>query len=208
MTENPTDPRLDRAHDRPPTPDRNRARAKRALDLALLLPTLPLFAVVTTALAVLALALHGRPIFFHQPRLGRRRRLFRIWKLRTMTNEAQPEARRPTRFGAWLRERGLDELPQLFNVLRGDMSLVGPRPLTPADAERLVALHPPFARRFRVPPGLTGPAQVAGARGVALTAALEGEYADSGSVMRDLSILLRSAWINLVGKRVGTKALR
>ncbi|HET6149073.1 MAG TPA: sugar transferase [Polyangia bacterium] len=181
---------------------------KRVFDLSLLLPLLPLFALAVAVLALLALGTHGRPLFFQQIRLGRDRRPFRIWKLRTLTTEPDPLARRPTRFGGWMRRRGLDELPQLFNVLRGDMSLVGPRPLTPADVQRLVGLHAPLAHRFRVPPGLTGLAQVAGARGAALTAALDNEYAETRSVARDLTILLRTFWINLVGKRLGTRGTK
>ena len=181
---------------------------KRVFDLSLLLPLLPLFVVAVAVLALLALATHGRPLFFLQIRLGRDRKPFWIWKLRTLTTEADPLARRPTRFGGWMRQRGLDELPQLFNVLRGDMSLVGPRPLTPADVRRLLALHAPLAHRFRVPPGLTGLAQVAGARGPALTAALDNEYAETRSVVRDLTILLRTFWINLVGKRLGTRGTK
>lgn len=177
---------------------------KRALDLALLLPTLPLFALVTAALALAVRVCDGRPVFFYQPRVGRERREFAIVKLRTMTCEADPAARRPTRLGRFLRQRGLDELPQLLvNVLRGDMSLVGPRPLTAADAARLVAEHPPFAARFAVPPGLTGLAQVCLAQGSALTAALDAAYAERRSAVLDLKILLRTAWMNLVGKRRG-----
>lgn len=177
---------------------------KRAFDLALLLPLVPLFAVLVGALAAGVLVCDGRPIFFTQPRVGRGRRLFQIVKLRTMTCEADPAARRPTRFGRFLRQRGLDELPQLLvNILRGDMSLVGPRPLTPADAERLVAEHPPFARRFDVPPGLTGLAQVCLAQGSALTAALDAAYAERRNALLDLQLLLRTAWMNLVGKQRG-----
>lgn len=177
---------------------------KRAFDLALLLPLVPLFAVAVGALACGVLLCDGRPIFFAQPRIGRDRRVFHILKLRTMTCEPDPAARRPTRFGRFLRLRGLDELPQLLvNVLRGDMSLVGPRPLTAADAERLIAEHPPFARRFDVPPGLTGLAQVYLAQGSALTAALDAAYAEQRTALLDLRILLRTAWMNLVGKRRG-----
>lgn len=177
---------------------------KRAFDLALLIPTLPLFALATGVLALGVLLLDGRPIFFSQPRVGRGRRIFQIVKLRTMTCEPDPSARRPTRFGRFLRQRGLDELPQLLvNVLRGDMSLVGPRPLTEADAERLVRDHPPFARRFEVPPGLTGLAQVCLAQGSALTASLDAAYAESRSAALDLQLLLRTAWMNVVGKRRG-----
>jgi lipopolysaccharide/colanic/teichoic acid biosynthesis glycosyltransferase len=177
---------------------------KRAFDLALLLPLVPLFALAVGALAAGVWLCDGRPIFFGQPRVGQDRRIFHIIKLRTMTLEADPAARRPTRFGQFLRQRGLDELPQLLvNILRGDMSLVGPRPLTPADAERLVAEHPPFARRFDVPPGLTGLAQVCLAQGSALTAALDAAYAERRSALLDLQLLLRTAWMNLVGKRRG-----
>jgi len=183
-----------------------RMTTKRIFDLSFLIPLLPLFAVALAVLALAALLTHGRPLFFHQPRLGRYRRPFRIWKLRTLTTHADPVARAPTPFGGWMRGRGLDELPQLFNVLRGDMSLVGPRPLTSADAERLLALYPPFESRFQVLPGLTGLAQISGARGAALTAALDSEYASRRGVRYDLAILLRTLWINLVGKRRGTRA--
>lgn len=177
---------------------------KRAFDLALLLPLVPLFALAVGALACGVWLCDGRPIFFGQPRIGRGRRVFHILKLRTMTCEPDPAARRPTRFGRFLRQRGLDELPQLLvNVLRGDMSLVGPRPLTAADAERLVAEHPPFARRFDVPPGLTGLAQVCLAQGSALTAELDAAYAEHRSARLDLQILVRTAWMNVVGKRRG-----
>lgn len=177
---------------------------KRVFDLVLLVPTLPLFALVTGVLALGVWLCDGRPLFFKQPRVGRERRAFHIVKLRTMTCEADPAARRPTRFGRFLRQRGLDEIPQLLvNVLRGDMSLVGPRPLTEADAARLVVEHPPFARRFEVPPGLTGLAQVCLAQGPALTAELDAVYAERRSAALDLKILLRTTWMNVVGKRRG-----
>ncbi len=180
---------------------------KRLFDLCLLLPLVPLFAALTGLLALAVLLADGRPLFFRQPRVGRDRRRFTVWKLRTMTCEPDPADRRPTRLGAWLRQRGLDELPQLYNVLRGDMSLVGPRPLTPADAERLCALHPPFAARFAAAPGLTGLAQVCLAQGVALTGQLDAAYVRTRSAALDLRILLRTAWMNLVGKRRGALPL-
>jgi lipopolysaccharide/colanic/teichoic acid biosynthesis glycosyltransferase len=176
---------------------------KRLFDLVLLLPLVPLFAALVGALALIVLVVDGRPVFFAQPRVGVGGKIFTVWKLRTMTCEPDPRDRRPTRFGQWLRQRGLDELPQLFNILIGDMSLVGPRPLTPADAERLTALHPPFAARFAVPPGLTGLAQVCLAQGVALTSELDATYVRTRSAALDLKILLRTAWMNLVGKQRG-----
>jgi lipopolysaccharide/colanic/teichoic acid biosynthesis glycosyltransferase len=182
-------------------------KGKRLLDLALMLPLVPFFGLVVGLLALAVLLLDGRPVFFTQPRLGQGRRVFRIFKLRTMTNEPDMRARRPTRLGNLLRHHGVDELPQLFNVLIGDMSLVGPRPLTPEDAERLIAAHPPLAARFDVPPGITGLAQVCQARGAALTAQLDAEYARTRSASVDIRILLRTTWMNIVGKRRGARPL-
>jgi lipopolysaccharide/colanic/teichoic acid biosynthesis glycosyltransferase len=185
--------------------------SKRLLDLGLLLPAAPLYGAATALLAVAVLLVDGGPVLFAQERVGQGGGRFRIWKLRTMTTEADPALRRPTRLGAWMRQRGLDEIPQLFNVLRGDMSLVGPRPLTPADAERLTAQHPPFAARFAVAPGLTGLAQVTEAAGVLgagvqATAARDAEYIRRQSAVLDLRILIRTVWINCVGKRRGAAA--
>ncbi|XXF79331.1 sugar transferase [Myxococcaceae bacterium GXIMD 01537] len=180
---------------------------KRLLDLALLLPLLPFFSLGMGVLALAVLIADGRPVFFTQPRLGRGRRVFHILKLRTMTCEPDVKARRPTRLGAMLRQHGVDELPQLFNVLKGDMSLVGPRPLTEEDVERLVQQHAALAERFEVPPGLTGLPQVCQARGAALTAALDAEYARTRSAAVDLRILMRTAWMNVVGKRRGARPL-
>jgi lipopolysaccharide/colanic/teichoic acid biosynthesis glycosyltransferase len=179
--------------------------AKRALDLALLaLASVPLLG-IAALLGLLVWAVDGRPILFSQPRVGRGGRTFRIWKLRTMTCEPEVAARRPTRLGGWLRQRGLDELPQLLCVWCGDMSLVGPRPLTASDAERLAAGCPDFEQRLAVPPGLTGLAQVCLARGAAQTAALDAHYARHRSLAMDLAILFRTAWMNLVGKRRGAR---
>jgi lipopolysaccharide/colanic/teichoic acid biosynthesis glycosyltransferase len=177
--------------------------SKRLLDLALLVLAAPLLLPPAAAVALAVLVCDGRPVLFRQDRLGRGGRPFRIRKFRTMTTEPDPADRRPTRLGAWLRGRGLDELPQLLDVLVGDMSLVGPRPLTAADAERLARVHPAFAARLDCAPGLTGLSQVCGARGAALTAAVDAHYARSRSVRLDLAILLRTAWINVVGKRRG-----
>lgn len=175
----------------------------RALDLALLLPTLPLFLPTIGVLAVTAKLRQAGPVWFRQERLGKGGRIFGVYKIRTMTTEPDPQDRRVTPFGAWLRLRGLDELPQLLNVLVGDMRLVGPRPLTPADFERLSAVHPRFSDRLRVRPGLTGLAQACQSQGIAQTSALEAGYADHRSTLLDLRILIRTAWMNVVGKRRG-----
>ncbi len=178
---------------------------KRLLDLALLLLASPVAGLATALLAWGVLLMDGRPVFFIQVRLGRWQRPFRIYKLRTMTQEPDPKARRPTRFGKWLRARGLDELPQLLNVLRGEMSLVGPRPLTADDCQRLLARHTFFCERFRVPPGLTGLAQIAKAEGLERTAELEAIYAVRASTRLDLWILARTFLINVVGKDRGRR---
>jgi lipopolysaccharide/colanic/teichoic acid biosynthesis glycosyltransferase len=180
---------------------------RRLFDLALLFPTLPFFVPLIATLALAVWLADGRPVFFTQPRVGKRRRPFRIFKLRTMTTEAEVAQRRPTRLGAWLRAHALDELPQLLNVLVGDMALVGPRPLEPKDVERLTAQLPVFAERFAVKPGLGGPAQVAQCIGLDATAELEAEYARHASVAFDVRILLQSAWICVVGKRRGKKRI-
>jgi len=171
-------------------------RRKRIFDLSLLLPLLPLFALAVALLALLALCTHGRPLFFLQLRLGRERKPFRIWKLRTLTSEADPLARRPTRFGAWMRQRGLDELPQLFNVLRGEMSIVGPRPERPEYVSEFQSTVYRYGDRHRVKSGITGWAQVHGLRGrtsLADRAEWDNFYIENFSLWLDLKIVLMTA---------------
>lgn len=178
---------------------------KRLFDVGLVALAAPLLLPVLGALSLLVRLVDGAPTFFLQRRAGLGRRPFDIWKLRTMSTEADEASRRPTRLGAWLRHRGLDELPQVLNVLFGEMSLVGPRPLSLSDAERLVRTHPPFAERFCLPPGITGLAQVCQVRGAAITADLDLDYARRQSVALDVAILARTVWINVVGKRRGAR---
>lgn len=176
---------------------------KRALDLLLIGLTAPVYGSVLLGLTAAVWLCDGRPIFFSQERVGRDRRLFRIFKLRTMTTEKDPAARRATPLGSWLRRRGLDEIPQFLSVVCGDMSLVGPRPLTPADVERLLAQHPPLAARFAAAPGITGLAQVCQAQGAQRTAELDSYYAQHRSLTLDIKILAATVWINIVGKKRG-----
>lgn len=178
-------------------PDRSADRAKRALDLLLAVPA---FVVSLPVQAVIALAVRatlGRPIVFRQERPGRDAVVFELLKFRTMRTPEQAggqstDAARLTPFGAWLRRTSLDELPSLWNVLRGDMSLVGPRPL-------LVHYLPHYtteqARRHEVRPGLTGLAQVNGRNTTSWPRrlALDVEYVDSRSLRLDLLILARTA---------------
>ena len=159
---------------RPPWAWRYHRIAKRTLDfsaaavgLALLSP---LFAVVAIGLLITS----GRPIFYTQERIGQRGRLFRIIKFRSMRLDAETSSGpiwatnhddRCTRFGAWLRQTNIDELPQLFNVLKGEMSLVGPRPERPIFVDHFKTAMPDYDLRHAVPGGMTGWAQVHGWRG-------------------------------------------
>jgi lipopolysaccharide/colanic/teichoic acid biosynthesis glycosyltransferase len=132
---------------------------KAALDRGVAAVGLVLGAPVLALLALAVLLALGRPILFRQRRAGRHGAPFTLLKFRTMREGTAPDAARLTGFGRWLRASGLDELPQLVNILRGDMSLVGPRPL-PCD-------YTPFfsaaeAERLRVRPGLFGLAQARG----------------------------------------------
>jgi lipopolysaccharide/colanic/teichoic acid biosynthesis glycosyltransferase len=147
-----------------------------------------------TAVALI-LADDGRPLLFRQQRLGRARRPFTILKLRTLRNG------RVTRAGRWLRACGIDETPQLWNVLRGDMRMVGPRPLTTEDVARLGLDRQDAASRFAHAPGITGLAQLWSERGARHSRRLDALWARRRSGSGDLQILLASFLVNLVGKR-------
>lgn len=151
-------------------------------------------------LAVVALAVRiglGSPVFFRQERPGLHGRTFRLVKFRTMRDAAGPDGRllpdaeRMTQLGRMLRSTSLDEFPELWNVLRGDMSLVGPRPLL---AEYLPLYSPRQARRHEVRPGITGWAQVNGRNAVGWKERLEMDvwYVENCSLALDLRILLRT----------------
>jgi lipopolysaccharide/colanic/teichoic acid biosynthesis glycosyltransferase len=186
---------------------------------ASLLLTLAAPLLVLCALAVMIES--GRPVFFGHLRVGRGGRLFRCWKFRTMTPDAERRLRedpalaarhrengfklptgedpRITRVGRCLRRWYLDELPQLFNVLTGSMSLVGPRPVVP---EELAEFHPCTAELLSVKPGLFGAWVILGPERPAypLRAAVELEYVRHRSLVRDLQILLRSPGTVLKGE--------
>ncbi len=124
---------------------------------------------VLGALAVLLKLTSEGPVFYQQTRLGRGGRPFQIYKLRTMTHQAEAITGpvwsiagdpRVTPVGRWLRDTHLDEVPQLWNILRGDMSLIGPRPERPVIAEKIERAMPEFRDRLRVRPGITGLAQM------------------------------------------------
>lgn len=174
--------------------------AGRWLDIAAgaggLLVAAPVLAVAGGAI----LLTDGGPVLFRQQRLGLGRRPFTLVKLRTMRDGAV------TPVGRRLREWGIDELPQLVHVLRGDMSLVGPRPLTRADVERLGWSHPRYDVRWSVRPGLTGPGQLRlrGPCDARVTWRYDRYYARhcarQGSLRTDIAVLLASGLVLVAGK--------
>lgn len=167
---------------------------KRFLDLAISLCCLPLFIPVMAAVALLIRVKLGGPVIFMQLRPGLYEKPFYIYKFRTMTNEVDafgkllPDEERLTKFGLFLRKYSLDELPQIFNVIKGDLSLVGPRPLLMEYLPRYTAEQ---ARRHLVRPGITGWAQVNGRNAITWEEKfkLDVWYVDHRSFWLDVRIL-------------------
>jgi lipopolysaccharide/colanic/teichoic acid biosynthesis glycosyltransferase len=169
-------------------------RAKRIFDVAGAIGGLLFFAAPMAVVAAAILLADGRPVLFRQTRVGRGRRRFTILKFRSMRDG------QVTAVGRLLRTTGLDELPQLVNVLRGDISAVGPRPLTASDIDRLGWTDPACDFRWDVPPGLTGLAQVAGARSARHALRLDRSYIARQSAWLDTRLIAWSFAINLLGK--------
>ena len=166
---------------------------KRVLDLAIALPIALLSLPIQAVTAVLVRFKLGRPVLFRQVRPGLHGEPFTLYKFRTMrpldpSRDLVTDEARLTRFGQTLRSSSLDELPSLWNVVRGDMSLVGPRPLL---MEYLELYTPEQAQRHDVRPGLTGLAQISGRNGLAWEERfrLDVEYVQSESLRLDLRII-------------------
>ena len=179
------------------------------VDRALALLALVVLSPVLAGVSVLVRLRLGRPVLFRQVRAGLRGAPFEIVKFRTMTDERDhrgtllPDERRLTPFGHWLRATSLDELPELWNVVRGEMALVGPRPLPVSYLDRYSDRE---ARRHEVRPGVTGWAQVQGRNAVDWDERLEMDvwYVDHRSWWLDLRILSRT--IAAVARRSGISA--
>jgi undecaprenyl phosphate N,N'-diacetylbacillosamine 1-phosphate transferase len=175
---------------------------KRALDLTLAVSACIVFApVIVVILFAIWLEDRGSP-FFTQTRVGQGRNTFRILKFRTMRAGAV------TRIGRWLRRTGLDELPQFVNVCRGEMSIVGPRPLTVEDITRLDWSSEHHDWRFAMKPGITGIAQLAGGRSAQHSARLDRLYLRRQCTALDLRMIALSFVINVVGKTAVRRWMR
>jgi len=169
--------------------------SKRAFDVAGAIAGLLVFAPPMAVVAAAILLADGRPLLFRQTRLAAGRRRFTILKFRSMRNGEV------TAVGRILRATGLDELPQLVNVLAGDISAVGPRPLTEEDVRRLGWTDAASDFRWSVPQGLTGLAQIVGARSDRHALRLDRRYIARQSLRLDTRLIAWSFAVNLLGKR-------
>jgi exopolysaccharide biosynthesis polyprenyl glycosylphosphotransferase len=185
---------------------------KRAFDLAVASVALVGLAPILLAVALAVRLGSGRPVLYAQERMGLDGRLFRMLKFRTMRRDAEGETGpvwaqagdpRRTRLGRWLRRTSLDELPQLWNVLRGDMSIVGPRPERPVFIEQFRREVPGYMLRHKVKAGMTGWAQVHGWRGdTSLHERIEHDihYIQNWSLALDVRILFLTVAHVLFGR--------
>ncbi|MEN8661654.1 MAG: sugar transferase [Lentimonas sp.] len=166
---------------------------KRAFDILLSLIGLSVLSVPLLVLCMLQSIKLGRPLFFRQVRAGRQGAAFSILKFRTMRTGEGSDAERMTAWGQFLRSTSIDELPELWNVLTGEMSLVGPRPLPTLYLDRY---SPEQARRHDLRPGITGWAQVNGRNGLTWEKQFELDqwYVDNQSLLLDLKILWLTLW--------------
>jgi len=183
---------------------------KRLLDLGLTMPALVLLAPAGLALGALIRLKLGSPVLFRQRRPGRDGRIFELIKFRTMTDARDPSGKplpdeeRLTPFGGRLRRSSLDELPTLWNVIRGDMSLVGPRPLLVQYLDRYT---PEQSRRHEVAPGITGWAQINGRNAITWEEKFELDvwYVENVSLRTDLAILFRTVVQVLAQRDISAK---
>ena len=182
---------------------------KRLLDIVFSLLLLILLSPVFLILIILVKTKLGSPIFFKQERPGKNEKIFKLYKFRTMTDKKDeegnllPDAERLTSFGKLLRSTSLDELPELFNILKGEMSFIGPRPLL---VEYLDLYNEEQKHRHDVRPGLTGLAQVEGRNLLSWEDRfkLDVEYVNNLSFVQDIKIILKT--IRVVFKREGVSS--
>ncbi len=170
---------------------------KRILDIILSLIGIIVFSPVMLLIAILVKKKLGSPVIFKQPRPGKNEKIFYMYKFRSMTDKKDkdgkllPDKIRVTEFGKKLRESSLDELPELINILKGDMSIVGPRPQLVKD---MVFMTLEQRKRHKVRQGLTGLAQINGRNSISWEEKLEYdlEYVENITFLRDLKIIIRT----------------
>jgi undecaprenyl phosphate N,N'-diacetylbacillosamine 1-phosphate transferase len=185
---------------------------KRFFDLIVAFTALFVLMPVVAVIAATILVADGQPVLFRQKRLGKGMQSFEILKFRTMTNDPRqyeakdtftPDNHRVTRVGRVLRSSSLDELPTLFNVLKGDMSIVGPRPLLIHYKD---LYYGDQARRHEVKPGITGKAQISGRNAVSWEERfrLDVDYVDTRSFLGDFKILMETVFVVLRRDGIGS----
>ncbi len=186
----------------------HKVRLKRLFDLIVVIVFAPLWVPVVAAVALYVLVRSGRPVFYRQSRVGRDGEVFVVVKFRTMVPDAESDGAprlatqdddRVVPALRWMRSTRADELPQLWNVLIGHMSLVGPRPERPELVAEIVERVPGYVRRNELPPGLTGLAQVQGRYGTDAEYKLgyDLQYLVNWSIVIDVQILFRTVWVVL-----------
>jgi len=182
------------AEDGSPAPERSRLTAKRAFDIFFAMAALVVFALPSAVIAVLLKFKERHAVVFRQERAGLHKEPFQLMKFQTMVYGA------PTRTGRVLRRTGLDELPQFVNVLKGDMSIVGPRALTQLDIDRLGWGDAHHACRWTVKPGITGYAQLYGGQHRRTSWFWDRKYLEKNSLFADSGVIIASAFMNILGK--------
>lgn len=167
---------------------------KRIFDILFALIAFVVFLVPVLFIILALVVIERHPILFFQERIGTHKKPFRIFKFQTMVNNEI------TRTGLLLRKTGLDELPQFLNVIKGDMSIVGPRALMQSDIERFNWQSDYYNIRWNVQPGITGFAQIYGGQGLKTSWFWDKKYIQTHNLLKDFGVICLSFLINIFGK--------
>ena len=167
---------------------------KRLFDIIFSIIALFIFLIPIVAIAMLQRFMEKHPVFYKQERLGLNKLPFEILKFQTLVDET------PTKMGKILRKTGLDELPQFINVLKGEMSIVGPRALTRSEMKRLGWDDEFYSRRWSIKPGITGLAQLYGGQSRKTSWFWDSKYLAKNNLLLDFMIISLSFLVNIIGK--------